>query len=443
MCTVGEKIKTMRKSLGMTQSELAGEEMTKSMLSQIENNVSNPSMKTLQFIAARLNKSVSYFLEENDFADSSLHQKENEISRFEEEWINNINELIDMNKVKEAISELERLLDSNIINNSYKIYGDILYKVGSYLIKLNSFNDGEKYIKLSIDNYSQGKLYIEAAKAYVELGRIFFQCFKFEECLNISYKAFEEYSKAINRDVPFEIELYYYQIMMLSAIGDLDKTSELIKTALKLSIESEIYFMMDELYRIDSIIQYFKGNRSEFTKSINKALRFAEFREDKESLSHIYIVLSLEALEYQNPENALRYIEIHKDYQGEKIYIYYLFKGRAHYLMGEYEKALENIIQVDFPSNVRHKLDYLIMWSSKIYEGLILHKLGKHERAIEAIQLGIDKMLFFGDSNYLVHAYKSLSEVYSEKNSFENAFVALKKANDIKDRINEDGKIVY
>ena len=58
---LGDKIKLLRKELNMTQSELAGNEMTKSMLSQIENNSAMPSMKNLQYLAARLGKPVSYF----------------------------------------------------------------------------------------------------------------------------------------------------------------------------------------------------------------------------------------------------------------------------------------------------------------------------------------------------------------------------------------------
>ena len=97
--TVGEKIKTLRKELNMTQSELAGEEMTKSMLSQIENNVSNPSMKTLQYIAKVLNKPISYFLE--DKLEDTLSLKQNYESRRElESKIKTLNILIDSNKIE-------------------------------------------------------------------------------------------------------------------------------------------------------------------------------------------------------------------------------------------------------------------------------------------------------------------------------------------------------
>lgn len=66
MATLGEKIKTLRKRKKLTQTELAGSELTKSMLSQIENGKATPSMKTLQYIANKLGCEMSFLLEDDD-----------------------------------------------------------------------------------------------------------------------------------------------------------------------------------------------------------------------------------------------------------------------------------------------------------------------------------------------------------------------------------------
>ena len=63
--TLGEKIKQARLEAGLSQRQLCGEEVTRNMLSQIENGAAKPSMKTLSYFAARLGKTVSYFLEED------------------------------------------------------------------------------------------------------------------------------------------------------------------------------------------------------------------------------------------------------------------------------------------------------------------------------------------------------------------------------------------
>ena len=61
---LGEKLRLARQEAGLSQRQLCGDEITRNMLSLIENGSAKPSMKTLQYLAGRLGKSVSYFLEE-------------------------------------------------------------------------------------------------------------------------------------------------------------------------------------------------------------------------------------------------------------------------------------------------------------------------------------------------------------------------------------------
>lgn len=61
---LGQKIKAARLEAGLSQRQLCGEEITRNMLSLIENGSARPSMDTLQYLAGRLGKTVAYFLEE-------------------------------------------------------------------------------------------------------------------------------------------------------------------------------------------------------------------------------------------------------------------------------------------------------------------------------------------------------------------------------------------
>ena len=61
---LGQKLRQARIEAGLSQKQLCGDEITRNMLSLIENGSAKPSMKTLQYLASRLGKSVSYFLEE-------------------------------------------------------------------------------------------------------------------------------------------------------------------------------------------------------------------------------------------------------------------------------------------------------------------------------------------------------------------------------------------
>ncbi len=61
---IGERIKDLRISKLMTQSELAGDHITRNMLSCIENGAANPSLSTVLYIASRLGVPAGFLLAE-------------------------------------------------------------------------------------------------------------------------------------------------------------------------------------------------------------------------------------------------------------------------------------------------------------------------------------------------------------------------------------------
>ena len=66
------KLKAARLEAGLSQRQLCGDVITRNMLSQIENGSARPSMATLQTLAQRLGKPVSYFLEEQAVVSPNL-----------------------------------------------------------------------------------------------------------------------------------------------------------------------------------------------------------------------------------------------------------------------------------------------------------------------------------------------------------------------------------
>lgn len=69
---LGEKLLRARQEAGLSQRQLCGDVITRNMLSQIEHGAARPSMDTLRYLAGRLGKSMSYFLEEDVVTSSNL-----------------------------------------------------------------------------------------------------------------------------------------------------------------------------------------------------------------------------------------------------------------------------------------------------------------------------------------------------------------------------------
>ena len=83
---LGEKIKKLRTDKLMTQSELVGGEITRNMLSRIENGAANPSIDTVCYIAKRLNVSAGYLLA--DEHDEEIFRKHREIVNIKRAFLN-------------------------------------------------------------------------------------------------------------------------------------------------------------------------------------------------------------------------------------------------------------------------------------------------------------------------------------------------------------------
>lgn len=62
--SLGQKVKEARLAKQMTQKDLAGDFITRNMLSQIENDSATPSIKTIEHIAMMLQKPISYFMDQ-------------------------------------------------------------------------------------------------------------------------------------------------------------------------------------------------------------------------------------------------------------------------------------------------------------------------------------------------------------------------------------------
>ncbi len=66
--TLGQKIRAARIERSMTQKQLVGDQITRNMLSKIENDSATPSVRTLEYLAGRLGLNAGYFLSELDSA---------------------------------------------------------------------------------------------------------------------------------------------------------------------------------------------------------------------------------------------------------------------------------------------------------------------------------------------------------------------------------------
>lgn len=429
---IGARIRKARKELGLSQSALAGEQMTKGMLSQIENNQAMPSMKNLQFIAEKLGKPVSYFLQEDVYKEPfPSHLVINDVTNTIKKSKGNNAKLM----AEQNLAELDGILEKYKVDKDSKVYGDILLQYGYSLSVLNQYGESDSRISEAISIYIQQHLYLEAAKATLKLGSGYLDRFQYEKCLEATNSANELYLNSLHTDNELESEILYLRAFAFSAIGDMEQAIELLKKSINNMKRLDCFYKPDEIYRLVAVFYLYYEKYDEFLFNINKARQYAELADNNEVLYRTDMNLSVYYNNIGNPQKALEHLTIYENNTEEKRFIYYTQTAKAYYMLGNYEKAYECISRLNYETFINHVFDYNHLWTGLVIEGMILHRLGKYEQGITSIKAGIEKLEVFAPSKFLANAYKSLSDVYSDMDDFENAYKELKKAEEMYKRV--------
>ena len=108
---LAEKLKAARLEAGLSQRQLCGDTITRNMLSQIENGSARPSMATLGYLANRLGKPISFFLDEQAVVSPNLETvigARNAYAR--SDYAQTLAELENFKEPDEAFGEEKKLL---------------------------------------------------------------------------------------------------------------------------------------------------------------------------------------------------------------------------------------------------------------------------------------------------------------------------------------------
>ncbi|MBR5242126.1 MAG: helix-turn-helix transcriptional regulator [Clostridia bacterium] len=143
--TLGEKIKKARKEKKITQASIAGEVITRNMLSYIESGAANPSLETLKHIATALDLPLGYLLSDSD--DLFTYKKNEKIGL--------IRKLFEEKRYPAVISLCEELGDADdeiafIMTASATNYGRTLMKNGSLNTAKEALNKAKEYARKTV-----------------------------------------------------------------------------------------------------------------------------------------------------------------------------------------------------------------------------------------------------------------------------------------------------
>ncbi|MBO7252457.1 MAG: helix-turn-helix transcriptional regulator [Oscillospiraceae bacterium] len=111
---LGEKLRTARMEIGLTQKQVSQGIVTRNMLSQIENGSARPSMKTLEQLAKRLGKNISFFLEDTAVLSGNCHLMEQVRDLFDEGKYDAALLALEAYRPRDAVFDRERSVVENL-----------------------------------------------------------------------------------------------------------------------------------------------------------------------------------------------------------------------------------------------------------------------------------------------------------------------------------------
>ena len=388
MSTLGEKIKTLRKEKTLTQTELVGSELTKSMLSQIENGKATPSMKTLQYIAEKLECEMSFLLEEDEGEIVELIQK--------------MEPLIKANKCDEVYKTLLPIVQTELPStlNTARLYKQFL--TGAVI--MNDYHI-EYYVETAVSIFEKYTLYRESTETKLLFYYMLFKRKKYKECLQMIATIRDEYkAKNLEMDLITHIQLYLKEAIILLAYGNYEKCEKVILDALAFSKKHQVYYKTDEFYRILSYQKVITADKEQYLYYIKKSEQFAIFTEDILSIAIIDI---LKAYYYNTITNeytiALKHLEQFREkLKDEPIFqddgLYYLEKGKSLYGLKRYKEALAILKHATIPDYMSHPLDQSWVLTAGSYRALCYIELQDKKSALKEAKEAVQAIDSYPDS---------------------------------------------
>ncbi|MEK5379942.1 helix-turn-helix domain-containing protein [Niallia sp. FSL W8-0635] len=392
---LGERIRALRKQKKMTLEALAGDRLTKGMLSQIENNKAKPSMESLEYIAERLGVEVTELLEKVSLAElrkvleeaEKIHEEFRIYFKFSDETIEQSNKLISL--IKPYIPNL---------NESYE--SARLLEIFSRSLFCLDKEEWKIYCEKAAQIYDLLNLTANRADIAIFRGITLFVVHHYQEALHCYLEERKHIETThIKIDPMTQVNLDYHAAAIYSAIGDIKATSGAVERALVYSKKEKLYYKTDDIYKLATVVALLVEEEEKFHYYLKKLKQYGEFVED-EMFTELCDVIYVEYLLHSKghyPE-AMTIIDKYVTFDEENQEVTggnwnMLQKGKAMYFTKEYEKALSILKTVQVPKFINHPVDQALYFTKEIFMALCYKELNNMDKARKYAKIAYEHFL--------------------------------------------------
>lgn len=407
---LGERIRKLRKQKKMTLEALAGEELTKGMLSLIENNKANPSMDSLAYIAQQLDVEMSELLE--DVSSQELRDILEEAEKL-------YNSETDMKKTN--TKQIIKLIDPYLANltGGYEsarlldIYFRCLYEEKNENWRVFANKAASLYEQLNITSKRAKIGIFRTHEKFIE--------HDYEQSLQIflSERAKIEANEAYI-DPMTQLDLDYHEAIFHFAVGDTNSATRVMENAIDFSKKHRIFYLIDDLYRIAAAHAMMEKDQVKNEYYLKKLKQYGEFADDTHSFL-FYHLMKIENLiaDEQDYKKALETIEqfladskVTDSYKPH----FYLEKGKALYGLKLFEEALEWLEKINIPTSLHHPFDLSLFYVMDSYKALCYDELNNWNKAYEFAKKAVENLAPFPQTHIKDFVTKTFERIKANRN---------------------------
>lgn len=424
--SLGQKIKSARLDKNLTQQEVTEDFITRNMLSKLENDLAKPSIKTIEYLAKRLDKPISYFLESmvEGISFYSDNDKINSLElTFEYSCL-----LIKSKEYEKCINYTNDVIKEYNVTKESIYYGRLLYNIGLCYVNLEVFNNAKDLFEHSITYLKPLKDFYYLSNCYMNLNLIYFTDKDYYQAEESIKKALNYFRQSHINDPFTEIILYYRLGFNYYKQQKYNYAIDKLLYALELSKQYSCYYKSGEIHMLLGIIYSYLKKYEDSIIHSNTAIKFFDFSESyllkassQQNQGITYIALHkydeaynylMEALKYYEQVNNLSYAN------SAKCLIVECF-AKKHNFIEVISYSEEINLEVIAPSDKGNLFKHI---------GLAYLNLNEMKKAIEYLYKAEEILLTTNKYNYLSDTYNILAEFYSKNESYKDAYTYSCKA---------------
>ncbi|WP_144513637.1 helix-turn-helix domain-containing protein [Bacillus sp. FJAT-22090] len=394
MSTLGERIRKIRKQQKITLEALAGTELTKGMLSLIENNKANPSMESLNYIANQLNVDVTELLEE-----------------------------VSTKELREVLEKAE-LLANTKYDNLTNERQQIVDLIEPYVPKLTQGYEAARLLELycrGLSFYNQEKsesLLKHVATMYEqlnlttkrgEIGTLFaiipFTNHNYQEALDILLvERAKLEANPLWIDPLSRLDYDYLEAVFYFSVGKHDDAIRVMEEAIAYSNKHKIFKQVDNLYRMAATHAMMVGDEEKKDYYLQKLLAYSMFADDEHSKIFTYYIemhyLNSYKKMFKEADDLYNTLSIKNIKNKIFISFFLLERGKTLYGLHHFEEAIEKLEAVVIPEVLHYPVDLSILYEKEAYIALCYLELDQKEKALEYISKAVENIAQMPDTPY-------------------------------------------